>query len=50
MNFEDGSAVRLTIARYYTNRQIDSIYKEMMKLILRNQKHDLQAEVYEKIV
>jgi carboxyl-terminal processing protease len=49
MNFEDGSAVRLTIARYYTPTadRFKTLYKEMMKLILRNQKR-FASGVYEK--
>jgi carboxyl-terminal processing protease len=49
MDFADGSAVRLTIARYYiTGRSIQSPIRKAMRLTLRNQSLVLEMELYEK--
>jgi carboxyl-terminal processing protease len=53
MNFEDGSAVRLTIARYYTNRQIDSkpyIKGDDETYFKESEARFASGELYEKIV
>jgi carboxyl-terminal processing protease len=48
MDFDDGSAVRLTVARYYpTGRSIQKPYLKGMKNILDEEKR-LSGELYEK--
>jgi hypothetical protein len=53
MNLRDGSAVRLTVARYL--RQLVDQFKNhtikvMMKLIFKSQNRAMSGELYEKIV